>query len=304
MIRNNSLNSRVCSICGESDELNVIYSGPIRSGGIGSDFIEGHRVIHCSKCDFVFLNRCPDNIEEFYETNIYRENFDYQIDIYSMREKFDPDQHGRINRIGIENIRNKVIADFGAGPGIFIDAIKSIAKSTIVIEPSQKYRDYLSNCGHLCFPYAEKLLESHSEIIDVAVSFDTIEHIPDVKKFAADIYHSLKPGGSLYLSMPNLDDVVRFICPTQYEPFYFQVAHVNYFNKNSSLRLLVDAGFSSVNIDYIHKYKIDNIFQWIKSGAPGRFDSGNAFDRAFHAHFNAEIERLGIASHLFIVAKK
>ncbi len=293
----------VCGIC-NSSEMRVIYSGRIRSGGIGSDFVEGHQVNQCVTCDFVFLNRLPEDINSFYESNAYREAFDYEIDISSMQKKFDPEQHARINRIGIENVRGKVVADFGAGPGIFIDAISAVAQKTIVVEPSQKYRDYLSQRGHKCFPYADQMLKEHTGQVDVVVSFDTIEHIPNVSEFTKQIHQSLKTGGVLYLSMPNLNDLIRSICPSDYNPFYFQVAHVNYFSKDTAARLLKDSGFANVSVDYIHKYNINNIFQWCKNGKPGAFDTHETFDRAFHSHFIAEIERLGVASHLFITATK
>ncbi len=293
-----------CALCSESVNLEVIYSGHIRSGGIGSDFVDGYQVIRCGTCDFVFLNRGPEDIEDFYETNKYRENFDYEIDISSMQRKFDPEQHGRINRIGIENLRGQVVADFGAGPGIFIDAIRTVSKKTVVVEPSQKYRSHLSDLGHDCFPYAEQMLEKYAAAIDVVVSFDTIEHVPDVKGFDRKRYQSLKPQGILYLSMPNLNDILRYICPKEYEPFYFQVAHVNYFNASSSFRLLNEAGFEEISVDYIHKYGINNILRWLKFGAPGQLSSNEVFDRAFHSHYVAEIERLGKASHLFITARK
>jgi len=293
----------VCGLC-ECHDFEVIYSGRIRSGGIGSDFVDGYQVNQCSACNFVFLNKLPENINSFYESNLYRESFDYDIDIPAMQKKFDPEQNGRIDRIGIENFRGKVLADFGAGPGIFIDAIRSVAKKTIVIEPSQKYRDYLSKRGHECFPYADQMLRKYAGQVDLAVSFDTIEHVANVKEFSKQIHQSLKTGGALYLSMPNLNDIVRSICPAEYNPFYFQVAHINYFSKETAERLLLDSGFIDVKVDFIHKYKINNILQWCKNGQPGPFDTKDIFDRTFNSHYVAEIERLGVASHLFISAKK
>ncbi len=292
-----------CRLC-EDNNIHEIYSGPIRSGGIGSEFKDGYKVFQCGSCDFAFLNKFPEDIQNFYESNSYRENFDYQIDIKSMQNKFDPDLKGRIGRIGIENLRKKIVADFGAGPGIFIDSITSVADKTIVVEPSQIYRKYLLGRGHECYSYADEMLSIYAHQIDVAVSFDTIEHIPDFREFSSQIYNSLKPEGLFYLSMPNLDDLVRAICPSDYEPFYFQIAHINYFNKKTSTRLLSEIGFKDIQVDYIHKYDIENIFQWIKYGKPGSFKSKIKFDRIFHTHFNAEIERLGVASHLFITAKK
>jgi 2-polyprenyl-3-methyl-5-hydroxy-6-metoxy-1,4-benzoquinol methylase len=40
-------------------------------------------------------------------------------------------------------------------------------------------------------------------VFDVAVSFETIEHLPEPKRFVASLHQRLKPGGRLILSAPN-----------------------------------------------------------------------------------------------------
>lgn len=291
-----------CRLC-EGYEFSTVYEGQIRSGDVGSDFVPGYKVLKCNDCGFVVLDQIVENIQEFYETEEYRARFDTQTDIAYMQKKFDPDQNRRIHRIGIENMRNRTVADFGAGPGIFIDAIQSVAGRTIVVEPSSRYREYLSGRGHICFPYAEELLNS-GEKVDVAVSFDTIEHIVDVRSFMKNMYDSLVPGGLLVLSMPNNDDIIRQLCKEAYEPFYYQISHVNYFDRHSTERLLKMTGFIDIEMEFLHKYNIGNLLQWYKSGKPGNVDTGLVFDRAFKEHYAAEIERLGIASHIFVRARK
>ena len=293
-----------CPLCKEKSQLNIFYNGDIRSGGLGSPLVSGYKVLQCGKCDLVFLDKIPANIQEFYEGDSYRENFDYQIDVVSLQKKFDHEQNSRISRIGVERMRGKVVADFGCGPGIFIDAIARVAGSKIVVEPSIKYREFLSARGHRCFSYAHELLQELGPEVDIAVSFDAVEHVPDCLGFIESIHASLKPGGYFYLSMPNIEDMLRFINPEKYNPFYFQVSHVNYFSAKTAANLLSLAGFVEVSIDFLHKYKIENVFRWLSQGSPGAFNCGEIFDRSFHDTYVANIERLGISSHLFLTAKK
>lgn len=292
----------ICRVCGVGTGA-IVYDGPIRSGGIGSDTTGGYQIRRCDACGFAFLHPVPEHLEEFYESEEYRSQFFYETDVASMQRKYDHEQSARINRIGVEALRNKVVADFGAGPGLFLDTIQGIAGKTIAIEPSRLYQEYYRLRGHAYYSYARELLAA-SEKVDVAVSFDTIEHILDLNEFAREIFKALTDDGVLYLSMPNYRDMVRLICPESFQPFFYQVSHLNYFDENAASLLLRNAGFAHISVGYLHKYTIDNILQWSKTGKPGVLNTGSAFDVHFHNVYRAEIERLGVASHLFIVARK
>ena len=246
------MNNPVCRICG-SNLNKIIYNRPIRKGGVGSKTIRGYQIHQCDICAFVFLNPIPKNLNDFYENDDYRVQF--EKDIASIQEKYDPEQGSRISRIGIQTLRNKVVADYGASAGLFLDAIKGITKKTIAVEPSRLYQKYLRSQKHICYSYADKVKEK----IDVAVSFDTIEHILDLNGFVEHIFNSLVNNGIFYLSMPNYSDLVRIVCRDSFEPFFYQVSHLNYFDKNSAKLLLKFAGFKEVRIEYLHKYTINNL---------------------------------------------
>lgn len=296
------MKSHMCRLC-ESKSHRVIYDGPIRSGGVGSDFIDGYNICQCQDCGFVSLTPLPDNLAEFYESEQYRQQFFEQIDVASLQKKYDVEQNGRINRIGVQNLRGKVVADFGAGAGLFLDAIQGVAKKTIAVEPFRSYQDYFQSRGHICYSYAQELLNA-GERLDVAVSFDTIEHILDLKDFVRQIYGALKNDGIFYLSMPNYNDIVRLMCSQSFEPFFFQVSHLNYFTGESASLLLEKVGFRDISACYLHKYNIGNLLQWTKNGTPGDFDTSRAFDNHFQKIYIEEIERIGSASHIFVTAKK
>ncbi|MFA5181666.1 MAG: class I SAM-dependent methyltransferase [Syntrophales bacterium] len=296
------MKSDVCRLC-ESWSHQVIYRGPIRSGGVGSGFVEGYNICKCQDCGLVSLAPLPDNLADFYESEQYRQQFFEEIDIASMQRRYDVEQNERVSRIGMQTLRGKVVADFGAGASLFLDAILGVAKKTIAVEPSRLYQEYFQLRGHGFYSYAHDLLTA-GEKLDVAVSFDTIEHVLDLKDFVRQIYEALKDDGIFYLSMPNYDDIVRLLCPQSFEPFFFQVSHLNYFNGKSASLLLEKVGFRDLSMDYLHKYNINNLLQWARNGKPGVFDTGQAFDDHFQNVYVEEIKRLGIASHIFITARK
>ena len=280
----------------------MIYDGPIRSGGVGSKSVNGYTFRQCLECTFIFIDPVPEGLDDFYESERYRLQFHYEKEIEGMQAKYDHEQNIRISRIGIENVRNKMVADFGAGAGLFLDCIKGVSKKTIAIEPSDDYREHLKAQGHLCFRYVDELRTSGT-MVEVATSFDVIEHIYDVDQFVEGIYSTLVDDGIFYLSMPQENDIVRLLCPNQYESFFFQIAHLNYFNAKTIAILLKRTGFKEIKIDYLHKYDMRNLVQWAQHGKPGDFDTP-ILDMNFHAMFQKEIERLGIASHLFVTAIK
>ena len=291
-----------CRVC-KSEASEIIYDGPIRGGGVGSKTVDGYTIHRCKHCEFVFLYPTPKNMSEFYETSKYRKKFFNDTDPTVNQFEQDHEQNARINRIGVENIRNKIVADYGSGPGLFLDTIVGVAKQTIAIEPAQIYNNHLTSSGHTYYSYGNELLKDGIKI-DIAVCFDTIEHILNLQEFIKQIFEAIIDGGFFYLSMPNFMDINKLLLPESYEPFNYQIAHLNYFTHEVAKSILESVGFHSIMIGYLHKYSIDNLLQWAKVGKPGILDTVSVFDNSFNNIFKSEIERLGVASHLFITAKK
>ncbi len=292
-----------CRMCG-CDVASPLYEGKIRQGGVGSQTVDGYKILKCEYCEFVYLNPLPENLDSFYETHEYRSQWDYDFAPEDIHKKYDAEQNERISRIGIQNIRGNKVLDLGASAGIFLDTVQSLASETIAIEPCSVYKDYLQDRGHKYFAYPEDAIKAGVEV-DIVTSFDVVEHVTEPLNFIKAAFSLLKPGGTFVLSMPNLNDLILSCQKTAFEPFFFQVAHINYFSPSMIPNLFEGSGFSDINIGFLHKYGIENLVQWSKSGAPGKVDEiSHLFDCGFNTHYRAEIERLGIASHHFITAKK
>jgi len=291
-----------CGLC-EATETSVIYDGAMRSGGVGSDFVDGHHILECGVCGYIFLDPVSGDLKALYETDEFRKRFYNEVMVDANKAQLDREADVKIERIGIDAVAGRVVAEYGCGPGLFLDRVRDAAKETIGIEPTQAYHEILGRDGHKVFSYGDD--EGLREIeVDVAVSFDAIEHVLDPKGFAGNIFSALKSGGVLYLSMPSHDDLLKSIRPDVYDSFNYQLAHLSYFTGAVAAELLEAASFRDVNVGYLHKYGIDNLLQWSVHGEPGAFEGAAAFDLDFDASYKAEIERMGIASHLFITARK
>ena len=105
--------------------------------------------------------------------------------------------------------------------------------------------------------------------------------------------------------MPNLNDILLSTCESSFSPFFYKTAHLNYFSSEAIPELFRERGFTNIKIDKLHKYELGNLMRWLKYDSPGEMpEVQELFDRTFDLHFRAEIERLGLSSHLFITAKK
>jgi ubiquinone/menaquinone biosynthesis C-methylase UbiE len=91
---------------------------------------------------------------------------------------------------------SKILSEAGAAKVIAVDINKEA-----VAEAEKRYgaEDLLFKSGN-----AEKIEEA-DETFDLAVSFETIEHLPDAEKYLAEISRVLKKEGMALISTPNKD---------------------------------------------------------------------------------------------------
>ena len=140
--------SEPCRICNAS-EWHILYEGPIRLGKFGEYSKVSHVVWRCSKCQSGFIARTPLN----YEKSDYREMVD-DCDLPSHFYKLhDKEQVEKLQILGSEDIRGKIIADVGCGAGAFLDILKGLASETIAVEPTKSFHHELRTKGHMAYSY-------------------------------------------------------------------------------------------------------------------------------------------------------
>ena len=295
-----SLVKKVCKLCGTFGSIPV-FEGQIRAGSPGSMTDHTYSVMECPQCGVQYLEPFPVTGVDFYETGNYRQAYDNTTDVHAFLGKYDDDQPPRIERIGISNLRGKVIGDFGCGGGSFLDLVRGVAKQTIAIEPFQDYHSSLVERGHRVFQWGREVPES---MLGLAVSFDVIEHVEDPIAFLKEIYSALKPGGVAYIATPNRNEILMQLHAERYTSFYYRTAHLWYFDAGSLAWAARQAGFPDVEVTYYHKYDLSNAFCWLRDNRPTGVGKIDLFDERLDHQWRGFLEEKGWADNLWMVARK
>lgn len=290
-----------CPRC-RAEETTLVYDGDIRTGGPGSEAESGYSVHTCQSCDATFLNPFPPDLMRYYSDDTYWSSRQAAsaVDVERMVAKADPEQLLWLSAIGSNVFRRKLVADFGAGAGAFLDLIGGVADTTIAVELAQHLGSSLNDRGHDHILHTRDVAD---ESIDVVVSFDTLEHVEEPDRFLSDCYRSLRSGGQAFVGVPNRDDFLRFICP-DYLPHFFHKSHLWYFSRNCLERVAVEAGFVVESVKYVHKYDLMNSFIWLREGIGQGKQGSELFDKYTEQAFCENLERQGLASHILISLQK
>ena len=252
-----------CVACG-SGTVGVIYSGPIRSGLYGQTTKNEYEVFECSVCSLAWLNNFP---EINYTDDYYRLAYNGTAVIADYFKMHDHEQTPRVNKIGIERFRDKVVLDFGCGGGSFLDSIKGFAKKTVAVEPFVGYHLSLKNRGHEVFSNIKDCAHLRSAV-DIVISFGVIEHVNNPLEYLQNAYDILKPNGRVFIETDNLDDVLMKLSVKEFEAFYYRTVHSYYFKSKSLRELSIKAGFHDIIVGYRHGFGISNTIRWLNERKP------------------------------------
>ena len=102
---------------------------------------------------------------------------------------------------------------------------------------------------------------------DIVVLFHTLEHIIDPVILLKNIKKLLKPKGKVLVEVPNCDDF-HLGLNKFYNEFYWERAHIHYFN-SKSLKTVINLGsFKNIKITGVQRYSIENFFHWRLKNKP------------------------------------
>ena len=228
-----------CEICG-SNNWKIVYEGNIRNMVYG-EFIEGN-IAECQGCCVERLNEDNCMQPNDYENDQYRVELKQGTTPEAFFHHSDITQIHNLNAFWPLNIRNKVVADIGVGAGSFIDHISTLTKNIIAVEPTQMYHPSLNKRGYNVYSYTSDALELHYNKVDYVFSFQVIEHVLNPMVFIKEAFSLLKPGGTLIIATPNRNDILLKLLPDDFPSFFYRRAHRWYFDRESLIRCVTEAG--------------------------------------------------------------
>ncbi len=291
-----------CVLCG-SKEFSILYQGKIRKGVFRSQTSDSHEVIKCKGCGLVRLKENPLSMA-YYQSEEYREDYNETSEASSYIEMHDNEQGPRLDHIGADKFRDKLVLDYGCGGGAFLDLISGLSSSTLGIEPFTGFHKSLNSRGHSIYASKDDALKDFKGEIDTIVSFGVLEHIEDPLDYLIGARSLLKEGGQMFLETDNFDDILLKINPNGFEEFFYRTAHLWYFQKNTLSEIAKKAGFSKVHCYYRHNYDLSNTILWTRDSEPTGLNKLPFLDERINTAWKDFLESSGQADLVCLTLEK
>lgn len=219
-----------CANCGE--DVGVPLTQTRNVGTSGRSKLE---IVVCKECGLCYLNPQPTKaMYTAYYATYGRKN--KSVDVL-IREK--EEQREYIDLFDTYLTKASRILDVGCGKAIFLSFLKERGYSNLFgIELSRDEIDFAKKTFDLDIEYAT--IENYSGgDFDAAVLIAMIEHYTNPKESLAAVRRSLKDGGILFISTPN---VKRMILRKGVSN-YFKFVHTYYFSLETLKSIVQQSGF-------------------------------------------------------------
>jgi SAM-dependent methyltransferase len=220
-------------------------------------------VYRCAPCDVDFLETWNDRVwaEQFYS----RDEYVFQPNVTSAPLKFDEYVH-RLERLRPFVGRDSRVLEIGAGDGRFLDMLRPIVGEVHATEITPSHVRALKDRGYEVFDRPLEQIEP-AEPYDAICMFALLEHVPAVKAFLVHLRRFLKPGGSVFIEVPDrLDPLCSYYDVPAYRDFYYREYHLYYFTERSLRHLLERVGFGA-ECQHLMQASLTNHFHWMHRAA-------------------------------------
>jgi len=189
----------------------------------------------CTDCGMIFHDIRPqDERETYYETYTGEDIVDYPV---------SADQRA-FNDLTLDFLQRRAlptpemaILDIGCSFGITLLALKSRGFDNLyAIDPDRSAIAYLQRQG---VPgRSGSIFERFADLdgrFDLIILRHVLEHLEDPASAIENVTHWLKPGGQIYIELPDLE---RYPECAPFPGYFFEFEHINHFSRGSLLNLM------------------------------------------------------------------
>ena len=158
------------------------------------------------------------------------------------------------------------VVDLGCGDGAFVRMVKPRVLRAVGVDHNPEAIERLRRAGMAAeaasFP---QFAQRHPGEFDVACAFHTLEHIAEIGQFMRAITRCVRPGGRIFLSVPNRrrfarDDAEPLDCPphhvSRWDPTQWRVLADRFGLE------LVDVRFEEPDLSHVYLMHRQDIERW------------------------------------------
>lgn len=233
------------------------------------------QIDHCSDCDF------------YWQVNVLSEPnmnllYNQWIDLESSREKqAQKNREKKLNKVLIlHNLLNALnlrgqnlkILDFGGGWSTFAQAAALFQYEAYLLETSEEKREFARCRG---IHAIESLSATEDNFFDLVILNQVLEHVPEPRRLLSSILPKVKPGGGLYVAVPETNVREPVLAKGSFEP----LEHINSFTPHSlgklmrTVRLELTPFYSAhcgLSLNQVIHTVMKNAKTFFRSKVPGR----------------------------------
>jgi 2-polyprenyl-3-methyl-5-hydroxy-6-metoxy-1,4-benzoquinol methylase len=221
-----------CPLCG-SDRTKLYLDGEdsqLEGAAVGSSRsqVSPGKILRCRVCTFGFREMRPSESEL---TELYRR---LDVSVYESelagRERTAKRHFGIVKRF----VNSGTILDIGCASGLLLRLASDDGWQVYGVEPSEHLYQHAresSNGGGEIFCSTLQDAALPQRFFDAVTFWDVLEHVPDPNSFMQLCASLLKPGGHLFLNVPDIDSLPARVLRSRWPLLLPE--HLNYFTKRS-----------------------------------------------------------------------
>lgn len=231
----------------------------------------------CRHCGLA-INRSgvdPAKQGEFYNTTYVEDHSYVEGEVLSARRHFDE----RIDSVrpiadGIRPYLKKDmnVLEVGAATGELLYLLKDEVASCHGNEINKTFVRFMKDDLGFQATHDDYMSLSFESRFDFIITINSVDHIFNTGAIVAKMHKDLRPGGKLYIEVPNDDQALKTFLPEasrhSFQKFMYQKAHYYSFSFATLRRLLVQCGFTIEKEFSRHDYTIVNYLRWYHNGKP------------------------------------
>lgn len=222
-----------CLNCKGEDARPLYAKVPDRFHGFSGAF----SYVTCGSCQLVQLQHVPENPGEFYSG--------YRI------HSGDSKVYRALRRLTIGHCYlerpgdGKALLDIGCGNGFYLKEMAKLGWQPVGYEFDPVYAEALSRQIELPVIAGEEALEARRGQFDLVTFNFSFEHLDQPLRFLELATQALRPGGEIYISVPNIESREAAIFKDRW--FHLDPPrHISFFTKRLLSGLLEERGFVDI----------------------------------------------------------